>query len=194
MPKTTIVNEAVREKVDVDTGEIVELEHSVGTRTIYSQEPPFIKLYIADLLYMYDMPKTLTNVLYTLLDYTTFAGKQNGMCIILNSYIKKQILEKCGWDNMRSLNNALTKLAKGNILKRLGDNTYQLNPYFFGRGEWRDIDNIRATWDYNAIKGRTFQAAITYKTNKADTPIPGQMMLDEDDNDEECADTARPAV
>lgn len=163
MSQTTIVNEAVYQKIDAQTGEVLEMEQSIGTRTIYKQEPPYVKLYLQDILYLNDVPKSLTNVLYALLNYVTYADQENGMCIPLNGFIKQQIREKCGMDNPRTLNNALSKLVKGDILKRIGTGTYQLNPYFFGKGDWKDIANIRTTWNYDAIKGRTFQAAITYK-------------------------------
>ena len=163
MSQTTIVNEAVYQKVDAQTGEVLEMEQSIGTRTIYKQEPPYIKLYLQDILYLNDVPKSLSNVLYALLNYVTYADQENGMCIPLNGFIKKQIREKCGLDNPRSLNNALSKLVKGKILKRIGEGTYQLNPYFFGKGDWKDIANIRTVWDYDAIHGRTFQTQITYK-------------------------------
>lgn len=163
MAQTTIVNEAVYQKIDAQTGEVLEMEQSIGTRTIYKQEPPYIKLYLQDILYLNDVPKSLTNVMYALLNYVTYADQENGMCIPLNGFIKQQIREKCGMDNPRTLNNALSKLVKGNILKRIGSGTYQLNPYFFGKGDWKDIANIRATWSYDIINGRTFQTAITYK-------------------------------
>lgn len=166
MAQTTIVNETTRQKIDAQTGEILEMEQSIGTRTIYKQEPPYIKLYLQDILYLNDVPKSLTNVLYALLSYVTYADQENGMCIPLNGFIKSQIREKCGMDNPRTLNNALSKLVKGNILKRIGTGTYQLNPYFFGRGDWKDIANIRATWNYDAISGRSFQAAITYNAGQ----------------------------
>ena len=33
-------------------------------------------------------------------------------------------------------------------MRRLDLGMYQFNPFFFGRGAWKDIANIRATFDY----------------------------------------------
>jgi len=175
--KTTIVNEATLNVVDED-GVIIHQEQSVGTRTIYKQEPPYIKLYLEDILYMADMPKSLSGLTYALAKRATFADKDNGLVIYLNTFLKQQICDECGYEVMQSLNNAINKLCKGNIIKRLGAGTYQLNPYLFGRGEWKDIDKIRTTWNYDAINGRTFSTAFTYKDE-----------YNEEDNREASTDT-----
>lgn len=208
MPKTTIVNEAWREKVDGGTGELMELEHSVGTRTIHSSEPPFVKLYITDVLYMQDMPKGLTNVVYALLDQATYAKK--GLRISISTGFKNEICEQLGIPR-QTLNNALVKLCKGKILRRIDTGLYELNPYFFGRGEWKDIDNLRMTWDYNDIKGKTFHGAITRKDGTVEptgdaaqeaeedyhgSAVPEDVPPEEEEepDGEECPDTRRIAV
>lgn len=201
MPKTTIEYQAVREQVDTQTGEVVQMEISTDTRTIHKTEPPYIKLYIEDMLYTKDMPKSLSGLTYSLLKRARYA--KEGLRVDVSTYVKHEILAECGYEKLQSLTNALGKLCKGNIIRRLGSGTYQLNPYLFGRGEWKDIDNIRATWDYNAIKGRTFAVALTYKdgttqTAGADIQEPDVDYPDgsEDDrlNAEERADRYDPAV
>ena len=166
MAKTIIESKITDSTVVVDgqTGEVLQnIEHSqTGTKTIRTAEPPYIKLYVEDMLYMCDMPKTYTNLTLELVKRASYANDEEGLCVSLNSFVKGKICTACGWDKMRSLNNALTKLVKGNILKRLGTGTYQLNPFLFGKGEWKDIENIRMTWDYSMTKGKTFSTAFTY--------------------------------
>lgn len=190
MAKTTIVNEAWRETVDGQTGEVLQLEHSEGTRTIYKQEPPYIKLYIQDILYMQDMPKGLTNVVYALLDNALFADK--GLRIFLPTGLKKELIEKLG-TTRAAFDNALAKLCKGQIIRREGTGVYALNPYFFGKGEWKDIDKLRMTWEYDAIKGKTFTGAIIRKDGTSE-PTGEAAKEVEAENVEERTDTARIAV
>lgn len=180
---TVIDNIYTSVEIDHETGEITKEETQTSFRVTHAPEPPFIKLYIEDVLYIADMPKSLANTVYAFLQYTTFANAKNGMCVVLNPYIKEQICQDCGFDNVRSLNNALGKLVKGDILRRLGAGTYQFNPYLFGRGEWRDIDNIRATWTYD-LKGRTFNSVINYKTEKN-----GQLVMEFENGQERETDT-----
>lgn len=187
MSKTTIVNEAVFTQVD-ENGVIIGQDRSVGTRTIYKQEPPYIKLYLEDILYMADMPKSLSGLTYSLAKRATFADKDQGLIIYLPLFVKQQICDECGYEKMQSLTNAIGKLCKGNIIRRLGTGAYQLNPYLFGRGEWKDIDNIRATWDYDAINGRTFSASFTYKDEN------GEITDEQTEPTETSTDTLRGVV
>lgn len=165
MPKTTIEYHGLYKKVD-GQGEVLELEEQESTKTIHKQEPPYIKLYIEDMLYMADMPKSLSGLTYSLLKRARYA--KEGLRVDVSTYVKHEILAECGYEKLQSLTNALGKLCKGEIIRRLGTGTYQLNPWLFGRGEWKDIDNIRATWNYS-LKGRTFAVAVTYKDGTTQT-------------------------
>lgn len=151
--------------VDGSTGEILAVEEhkQTGTKTIRSAEPSYIKLYIDDILYMASIPKAYTPLVYELAKRASYANEEEGMCVALTGFIRQKICEKCGWKDTRIINNYLSKLIKGNIIKRLGTGTYQLNPHLFGRGEWKDIEKIRMTWDYDAVRGKTFQTTFTYK-------------------------------
>lgn len=172
--KTTIVNEAWRVRENAD-GEVLQAEHSVGTRTIYTQEPPYIKLYIQDVLYMQDMPRGLTNVMYALLKHATFADR--GLLIYLPAGLKKKLIEEA-WTTKATFDNALSKLCKGQIIKREDVGVYSLNPYFFGRGEWKDIDKIRATWDYDAITELPWQPVRQELRGESDNDENGKTAME----------------
>ena len=51
---------------------------------------------------------------------------------------------------MRRLDMAIQTWTKNNVLKRVARGTYQINPWLFGKGEWRDIKGLRATFDFTA--------------------------------------------
>lgn len=169
MSKTIIESKSTNTLAVVDgqTGEVLQEEtHTqVASKTIHGAEPPYIKLYLQDMLYMSDLPKSYSGLVYTMLKRSSYANDEEGLCVTLAQYTKEKILKECGWDKMQSLNNALNKLVKGNVIKRLGTGVYQFNPYLFGRGEWKDIDNIRLTWNYDAIKGKTFSTSFTYNSS-----------------------------
>ena len=46
---------------------------------------------------------------------------------------------------MRRLEQAITTWVKNRVLIRVARGIYQVNPFIFGRGDWRDIANLRAT-------------------------------------------------
>ena len=160
------VIERVDSQIDSTTGEVLA-SNSVATKTtqvVHKAEPSYIKVYIKDMLYMQDMPKALSDITLALARKASFADE--GLRVALTPYIKDEICKECGYKNMRSLNNDLSKLVKGRILKRLGVGTYQLNPHLFGKGEWKDIESIQATWNYDEIKGKTFNAVFSYNDKK----------------------------
>lgn len=130
------------------------------------QEPPYIKLYMRDVSYMRDMPNGLMKVVYSLTRYANVTDQ--GLQILLPSGLKNKLSEELGI-NRKSFNNALTKLCKGKIIRRIDTGVYELNPYLFGKGEWKDIEKIRATWEYDAIKGRTYQGTIIRKDGTVET-------------------------
>lgn len=167
MSKTVIESKITNENTVIDgqTGEVLQYEQhtQTGTKTIRTAEPAYVKLYIDDILYMADIPKALSPLVYELAKRASYANEEDGMCVSLTAYVKDKICETCNWANKRIMNNYLTKLAKADIIKRLGQGTYQLNPYLFGRGEWKDIEKIRMTWNYDSFKGKTVKTDFTYK-------------------------------
>lgn len=147
-------------------GEISEQVESIqyGIQT----EPKYIKLYLADILYLTDLPKKHEKVLIALLKRASYADNEQGMYVDLSSYTKSVIAKEIGYEKISSINNSLYELSKGKLLIKLGRSCYQFNPYFFGVGKWKDISKLRLTIDYDEIKGRTFKSVCEYNTQKND--------------------------
>lgn len=195
---------------DEKTGQMVTKR---ANRTLnWGEEPQYIKLYLQDIMYLSDMPKQYAGLTMSLLKRVSYAGDEDGMCVTLIPRIKKAICKELGWKNEKSLNNALTKLVEGKILFRVDRGLYRFNPYLFGKGDWQDIGRLRLDIVYDAtMKGRTFQANITYAEEKNGqlTMLPEEEGGDghgtclpedvppeewEEPDGEECPDTARIAV
>lgn len=140
----------------------------------WGDEPQFIKLYLQDILYLSDLPKHHEKILFELLKRANYAGKKYGMEITLNAAIKRRIAEELGIQNIRSINNALSDLVKGEVLYRTDTGVYTLNPYLFGRGNWQDISRLRLEVNYDNIKGKTFNAVCEYKDNQSKTKQDSQ--------------------
>lgn len=146
--------------VDGTTGELVSKR---ANKTMsWGEEPRYIKLYLEDIMYLSDMPKQYAGLTMAMLKRVSYAGDEDGMCVALIPRIKKAICKELGWANEGSLNNALKKLVDGNILFRVDRGLYRFNPYIFGKGDWQDIGRLRLEISYDAIRGKTFQAVISY--------------------------------
>lgn len=184
MPK---INQSIETSVLNDKGELVSKR--ANKVLSWGAEPSYVKLYLQDLLYLSDMPNGLEKILFELLSRATYAGEKDGMQIVLNASLKKRIAQKLDIANVRTINNALTKLTRGKVLYRVDTGIYALNPYLFGKGDWQDISRLRLEINYDDIKGRTFETVCDY--NKRDKKmsageIEGQMSIT--DYDDMCED------
>jgi len=129
----------------------------------WGSEPPFVKLYLQDVLYLSDVPKSHESIIFELIKRATYAGDKYGMTVTLSAGMKQIIAEELKIANVRSINNALSDLVKGKILFRIATGVYQFNSYFFGKGDWQDIARLRLEINYDEIKGRTFKTVCGYK-------------------------------
>jgi hypothetical protein len=139
--------EMVEKTINQETGEV--LQEKTITQKRVGKEPYYVKLYLNDLLYLKDMPTGLSPILFALLQRMSF--KNN---IVINSSVKRQIaleVEK----SFETINKSITQFVKGGILIREDVGMYLFNPYLFGKGDWSDIKEIRASITYN-LNGRSF--------------------------------------
>jgi hypothetical protein len=180
--ETTVINES---------GEV--LRHSSSKTFKVTKEPDYVKLYLQDVLYLSDMPKKHTKVLYELLKRSSYANK--GLQVCLSAGLKRIMAKDLGFSRVQSIDNALSDLVKGYILIRIETGVYQFNPAFFGKGEWEDIQELRLNISYDDITGRTFKSVIEYKNAQeqkaseteqapAEEQIPGQMSIEDYDETE----------
>jgi hypothetical protein len=144
-----ITYENTRESIDFTTGEIVHQENVVHKKI--GAEPNYIKLYIKTLMTFKELPTTCSPILIALLEYMTYADvkqEQGGQLLVVNGFVKQNISKALGI-KVNTIEQALGKFVKAGIFKRIATGTFQVNPHIIGRGEWRNISAIRATFDFN---------------------------------------------
>lgn len=130
--------------VDYETGEI----KNESTDSVYSfpSEPPFVKLYLADIEKLFNLPLNASDLIYALLRYMNYDGD-----MIIVSDQKKDIAEKFNC-SLSHINNQITLLTKRDILIRKGRSRYMLNPHLFAKGQWNDIKRLRDSYFELKIK------------------------------------------
>lgn len=132
-------------------------------------EPPYVKMYLDTILYLKDLPRTHNPILHCVLMRIPWANQTQDIAI--NAHIKRQIAEEVGC-SISKVNNALSDLVKGEVMYRVGVGTYQVNPHFFGRGQWTDIEKLRLSVTFDG-KGTTIMGEIERKNRPVDdTPLP----------------------
>lgn len=132
-------------------------------------EPPFVKLYLDNVLFLRDLPKNLNPVLLALLNRMPYGGK----AFAINASMKRQMAKELG-RSAGGISNAITNLVNGGLLIREDVGLYHMNPDFFGRGEWKDVQALRLaiTYDY---RGRTFMAQVANR--KKQKELDGQQSI-----------------
>ena len=136
-----------RTVVDTETGEILQQE-TIQRR---GSEPPFIKLYVDCLFTFKGLSKSLNPILMAMVRYMTYASTDDpngGQIIYLNGQIKRNIAQETG-KSVSRINQAIQQFIKADIFRRLAPSTFQVNAMLFGKGDWKDIKNIRAMFDFN---------------------------------------------
>ena len=132
--------------VDKETGEIIRRT----TVLQFDREPNYVKLYLDCLgvaLGNNGLGSGINELFVEVLKLASYA--EGGQHVVLNSYNKAIICKNTG-KTLRRLDMAIRTWTENNVLKRVARGTYQINPWLFGKGEWRDIRSLRATFDFSA--------------------------------------------
>lgn len=158
MKQTKTILREERE-VDSTTGELLRHKQVIQ----YSKEPAYVKLYLDSLgvfISNEGLSKSLNDMLVEAMKMITYASDEQ--LLTLGKYQKEKICKATG-KSKRRLEQAITIWVENNVLIRVARSTYRLNPYIFGKGEWRDIENLRATFDY---RNGTVETEIEYEKDE----------------------------
>ncbi len=167
---TNFINTNTKDLVVVDKdGVVIDEQHQRLTdmvKTDPNGEEPYIKLYLDHVGAFFNLPESAIDVLLGLCSHANlrdsiWAGRRRdtkgrvvdknepikAAKMYLNGELKREVCESVGI-SMPTLNRRLKNLCDKNILRRVATGTYQLNPYILARGNWGEITDLRATFDY----------------------------------------------
>lgn len=145
-----------RQTVNYETGEVVE---ETTVRRFKGDEPTYIKLYLQDIAYLHGLPTTAGDIMTELLKYVTYGTQE----VVLNAAIKKRIAEAANVA-VKTVDNRLQELVKKKIIDRVSTGTFILNPYLFGKGDWKTILELR---------NKNVHLKITYDAATGERQIKG---------------------
>ena len=156
-------------------GEVITA--TTDTTKRWGKEPPYVKMYLDNLLFLKDLPKGHSGILNELLNHMAYSSSEKCQKIYMNAELKREIADKIGVSTKR-IENVIIDLADGGLLIRAGRGTYQVNPNFFGKGDWRNIAELRMQITFNG-EGTTIMTEIEKhkeENKKAkNVVIPGQV-------------------
>jgi len=128
-----------------------------------------VKIYFTGLFYIRDMSMDCMRLLVYLLPHARYAEPPDSnmadysLAITLYPQLKKQIAQAMDC-KVATISNLLTKLVDGEVLIRVYNSVYRLNPHMFGRGSVKDMGEMRAQHPA-PMPGDTFMSVCT--RNKA---------------------------
>jgi Firmicute plasmid replication protein (RepL) len=160
MPKRKAVLQETKVIVN-NEGEVLKLQRLKVIQ--FPSEPPFFKVYIADLTAVLGLPAAVKTVLYPLLMNMNYKNM-----IVLTTRLKKEIAQEAGV-KPSTLDNHLCLLTKAGILTRIARSEYLVNPNYFTRGDWAETIKKREEWEM----------IVTYKHN-GDRIVKGQRVKADD--------------
>ncbi|MBU4643223.1 replication/maintenance protein RepL [Bacillus toyonensis] len=134
-----------------------QITHQEEEKVInWGTEPNYIKVYLDTVLYLKDLPKGLNSILYAFLKRMSYGNQ-----LVVNAALKRQIAKELGL-SLSSINNAISKFVKGELLVREDTGLYKVNPHLFGKGDWKDIAKIRLEVVFDST-GKTIMSEIERK-------------------------------
>lgn len=163
-----------------ENGEIKESKSTETSEVKYSQEPAFVKLYLDHLGKFKGVSTTYSPILYAFLQRTTYANPQDdegGMLLVLNKGLKTIIAKRLG-TSLTKVDHAVTEFVRADYMRRVAKGVYQFNPDMFGLGDWRSINNVRATYHYNSGK---VEAKATFARQRREKAVEITVPIDPDE-------------
>lgn len=147
---------------DLTTQEATHLTEKT-TRTVkVASEDAYIKVYLKDISMLHGLAPQQNLFLYELFNMASWNTNE----IQLSVGKKKQLVDKLN-TSMQTLNNAISKLVKKDILIKQDTGLYTLNPFLFGKGDWNSVRNLRLTIGYDFLTGeKTIEAEPTTQKTK----------------------------
>jgi hypothetical protein len=106
-----------------------------------SPEPEHVKIYAPAIAPINSLIASHRRVLYAILSEVSSA--ENGMRVAITAGVKRRMCQELGVKNPQTISNALSKMVKAGILIRIETGIYMLNPFLFGKGDWKDIQKLR---------------------------------------------------
>ena len=131
MAERRLASLQVHRNLNFETGEVTEefVTHEFKAQV----EPPYVKMYIADLCAIKgvsDADQALLRHLLVKLDYDGY---------VTLSPRSREVISRNLRISIKTFRNRLARLAKSGLIKSTSMNEYMVNPNYFARGQWKDV-------------------------------------------------------
>lgn len=131
-----------------------EILNSEITSVQFEQEPEYVKLYVKDVVKYNDLPGGMYKVLLILLRNMSYGN-------VIPAYmpVKKMIAEEVGV-GVSYVNKCINEFYVKGLLIRKARGLYIADPELFGKGKWRDIQELKLVIEYYKNGTKTIKSNI----------------------------------
>lgn len=158
-------NKEVTTTIDADGNEKTTTKETTSKIT-RNDEPDYIKLYTKMWCDFNDVPerwRTLFLQIIMRMSYCNSSDLEHSQIVTIYGMVTDDICKSCGWTDKSNVRRGLKVLCDCNALKKVGRATYQVNPDYAGRGEWKynpklqrgGVEDLRATFDFKTKRVST---------------------------------------
>lgn len=141
----SVIRSELKTIVDERTGEVI-ISESTAQRYVET-EPPYVKLYISDIMRIKEVPPGMDKVLLVIISKMSYDN-----VIFTYKPIKIDIANRLG-KSLAYIEKSIITLIKAAILIKIDRAMYIVDPELFGRGRWKDISKLRLSIDYDPKTG-----------------------------------------
>ena len=172
----TIVTQATKTNVDNVTGEVISSEEFSTTRI--PQTPDFVMTFTQDIGFIANISGGASKLLFGILSEISRSNT-----VVLIKEVKEKIAKKVGL-NPNSIDPLISSLVKNKVLLRENNkkrtSIYLINPHFFGKGKWVNINKLRMLVEYDFVHGKKSFGIETEYIDEKDDYI-GQLIEHQDE-------------
>lgn len=149
MGRVTAFEKTTSRIVDGQTGEVTHEITEVEVTERAPMEPAYIKVYLGMIETLYELRGQEANVALELAKRMTYASA--GQVVYVNPAMKREIAATLSM-KPTSVSNAITRLTKAGVIKRVDTGKYEINPYVFARGDWTSVRRLQGTFSLSPDK------------------------------------------
>ena len=122
--------------VDRQSGEII-IDKTVKSYKV-NAEPSFVKMYVDDVAKLNRLGKTASSLLFSMVKRVGYDS-----VIALSLHVKREMALEMGIKSVQTIDNTIGELISNEVMTRMCQGTYMLNPNYFAKGSWKDVRELR---------------------------------------------------
>ncbi len=190
--KKKVISQVAETVIDHDTGQMIRTV--TDDKMFVDKEPDYIKIYTSCLLVLNNLPTELMPYLVAFGKWMTYANFDNPAyrCTVRTTEIERHdVATTVGVSDAR-VKQVIKSLVEAEIFipvelnGKVKRGIYFVNPWVIGKGEWKDIRQLRANFEFVSGATNIMQIDSTgeRKVLMSKTPVTASLEVNDEQNNQ----------